>query len=231
MGDADHHRLVIAASAAIVTLLAILAFVAAMAQALEWSGWWVVAVLITLAALTLLWKVWTDLLKPWSDAQAAAKVEARHANALRVSFSHSESGASVWIKNQDSHEVRWIMIAALPEGGRQDPGLLGPPFTSIGAADGVAVTEMPGGDLVAEVEHLIPDKGCCIGSYAEPASSVCRFELEVSWIDPTGRRRWLNGVGDLCDPQAEVDLSPAEGSIGIMPLMPGESGTIHIEPG
>jgi hypothetical protein len=147
------RRRTVIISASIVTLLALFTFIAAIANTFDWSGWWVVTVVIMLAALTLGWKLWTDVVQPSRQRAQVARVEQVHRQAVQLSLTdHNNSAVGVSITNHGTHEVRHIEIVGIPEGGDMDPMLTGPPFSPIdGGPPVVTVTRMPAGDLYAVI--------------------------------------------------------------------------------
>ena len=207
-------RIARAALVLLVVTIAALAFVAALANAFDWNGWWVIAVVVTLAALTLVWKVWSDVIRPAREDRKAEQREHRHATALAVRLDRIHDDVTVWIENQGTHEVRRIEVIGTPVG---DSGLLGPPFRP-DEYEGITHHDAPGNDLYFEIEYIDPNRGLRLATYheiedlsfPEIGDLPTEIRFEVWWTDHEGRRRYSEGVSDLADAPDSIEMVPRD---------------------
>ena len=185
--------------------LAGLTFVAALANAFGWKGWWVTATIVLVAVLGLVWKLWQDVVEPAKERAQAETTERVHATALEVALTNSDDGwVSVSVLNRGTHHIRNVELLAMPVGAELDEMLIGPRFRPGADIAGVEHTQILGADLYCRIAELIPDRGYGIGTYLETPAAVTKVKFEARWIDHDGQLRKAVGLADLADVASQV---------------------------
>jgi hypothetical protein len=185
--------------------IAFLALITGLARAFDWSGWWVVVALVGLAALTFVFTLWRDVIRPAKDEREVEAREHRHASAVEIELSPDDEGVGVWVSNVGIHEIKRIEVLGIPTEGFEDMQLRGPRFQAT-EHPLVKHIDVIGGDLCFEIEQIDPREGVLIARYYDVTAHPTKIQFEAKWIDHEGRRRGSVGIGDLAGPRNSLQM-------------------------